>query len=100
MIYYLRVLLNPKTWLTVGNYDGKWNYELLELMENHKFKKRGQFTVKLGDREIWISNHPYASFSIYEYNPETFKVVRGGIPRRATMQKAWDKLNEECPYEN
>jgi len=48
-----------------------WDTELNYLMDNHKFVPEffgtsfSQFSIKINDQEIWVANHPYASFCRY-----------------------------------
>lgn len=81
----LRVLLTPNCWLQVQPYSAAWDAKLNALMRTHRFTNIGEHTARLGDYEVWISNHPYGSFNPWRHGPK----VR---PRRATMLAAHDKL--------
>lgn len=78
------VLLSQGCWDCHYPYSRQWDRELTKLMESERFKVRDRYTAYLGGLEIWISNHPYASFHIYK-GPQ----VR---PSRKTILKAHEKL--------
>lgn len=81
----LRVLLTPACWIQVNAYSAVWDAKLNALMRTHRFTNIREHTADLGDYTVWISNHPYGSFSRYGHGPK----VR---PRRATILAAHDKL--------
>jgi len=83
MFENIRVLFTPSVWLQINPYSEKWDHELMARLHYMRFERCDEYTAYLGDREIWIANHPYASFS-----PRT-PIVR---PRRITILKAHDKL--------
>jgi hypothetical protein len=56
-------------------------------MESEKFVSQNNYTARLGDRIVWIENHPYASFT-----PVGYPQAR---PSRATILRAHDKLMED-----
>lgn len=79
----LRVLLTPSSWLQQGRFCRAWDNKLIRLMGDHKFKIVDRHTAKLGEQEIWIENHPYASMTPYMTNAR---------PKRRTILEARDKL--------
>lgn len=87
----LRVLLTPGCWIQVKRYSPEWDKRLLELLETERFHSINKWTVKLGDQEIWIENHPYASFAPYFYS--LYSGIDAEVrPRRSTILYAMDKL--------
>lgn len=72
--------------------DMRWDKKLNELLDNNKFVKRDKYTVELGDTNLWVSNHPYASFTLYDRKRGTVGEVR---PKRMTIYKAWKKLKKD-----
>ena len=64
--YFWKVLLTPGCWLQNYPYSKEWDKILTDLMKYYSFKLDFDcHTAVLGDRTIWISNHPYASFTSY-----------------------------------
>ena len=88
---FLSILLDPRCWIRNYRTCDYWDDTLNELMKEHKFRKHKflKYTAYLGNIEIWISNHPYASFTLYNNAG-----VRG-MPRRSTVFKAMKKLNKD-----
>lgn len=75
--------LMPDYWLQNHTYSKAWDRKLNELLDKYDFTNIGSYTAMLGDTAIWISNHPYASFTPYG---------RDVRPRRKTILRAWRKL--------
>ena len=77
--------------------------ELRQLMKQHDFKQLtenyGQikhicrYQVKLGDRKIWVENHPYASFC--DKTLTEFPYTKRRRPSRQTIYLAKKKLEED-----
>lgn len=82
----MRVLFTPSCWITVKPYSSAWDLQLRALMEKHTFKRVDGYTAMLGHLEVWIENHPYASFNMYG--------VRA-MPSRATALYAMDKYYQD-----
>jgi len=57
----LQFIFKPSYWSMNYDYSSVWDYTLNQLLDKHTFTKTKIFTVTLGDFEIWIGNHPYAS---------------------------------------
>lgn len=76
------VLSTPSCWIQLLQYSKAWDEELNNLMTTKKFIRVSKSSAIIGGREVWVENHPYASFSL-ESPP-----VR---PARATMLRAWNK---------
>lgn len=72
--------------MRVGRYSEEWDKKLNELMETKKFQFIDRFTAKLGNFEIWVSNHPYGSFAPY------FKGNCDMLPKRSTALLAHKKM--------
>ena len=69
LIIQIWVAINPRYWIMDEWYSSKWDKELNDLMERYDFKiephSYTHLVVKLGNKEIWVGNHPYASFTDY-----------------------------------
>lgn len=85
---FLRVLTNPSCWTQSDPYSEEWDEELNKAMESHTFEYTDEFVARIGDLRVWISNHPYASFTPYS-GGSFFTEVR---PKRYTILAAMDKL--------
>lgn len=81
---FLRVLLTPSCWPQFHSYSDAWDKRLRQLLETESFTDIKMHTAKIGGHEVWIANHPYASFSLHQH-PQ----VR---PSRAVILRAGDKL--------
>ena len=95
----------PHYWLMNNSYSEKWDRELVVLMEHHNFTQShtvyningktiigyiSKYEAMLGDVEIWVNNHPYASFikgSVTNHG--------NGRPSRQTIYLAHKKLRKD-----
>jgi hypothetical protein len=66
-------------------YNPLWDRLFNVLMDKHKFEITGPYTARLGNCDVWIGNHPYASMRPYN-NYNQFR------PSRATIERAHKKL--------
>jgi len=87
----LWVLLNPSYWIMSCPYSKEWDKVLRESMSNNKFIILDHYTAKLGKREIWICNHPDASFRLW-VNCNAVNVR----PSRITIRDAYNKLLKDA----
>lgn len=93
LIIQIWVAINPRYWIMNEWYSSKWDKELNDLMERYDFETEPHsythLIVKLGDKQIWVGNHPYASFTDYS--------VRNipGRPSKLTIYKAKQKLERD-----
>lgn len=85
LIGWVRILVTPSCWLQNACYSKEWDTKLKQLIAANRFTNIGEHKAFLGGVEIWIDNHPYASFTPRNLGPK----VR---PRRATILWAHDKL--------
>ena len=97
----------PDYWQMNHDYCEKWDAELRQLMKEHDFKQLTvnygkikhicKYEVKLGDRKIWVENHPYASFC----DKTLTERLAGAMiperkrPSRQTIYLAKKKLEED-----
>jgi len=82
-LWALRALLKPSCWLQNNLYSKYWDAELVRLINNESFRNFSRHTVEIGSRTVWISNHPYASFSPYDDHSREMR------PKRSTVLWAW-----------
>ena len=93
----------PNYWLMNHDYCEKWDAELRQLMKQHDFKQLTEkighikyickYEAKLGDRKIWVENHPYASFC--DRTITDFHYRKRKRPSRQTIYLAKKKLEED-----
>jgi hypothetical protein len=93
----LQFIFRPKFWLMNDRYDKDWDNEFNMLLDEHTFSNIGDYTSKLGDTEIWITNYPFACFRKRYINkrPSRLTILR------AKKQFDRDKLRlqiEGCVY--
>lgn len=81
----MRVLLCPKCWMQLNPYSPEWDAHLNQLMADDRFKKVDGHTAMIGGLEVWISNHPYGSFTLH--NP--CLSIR---PKRSTILRAHRRM--------
>lgn len=62
-----------------GQYSPSLDKELNELMRTNQFEYIDHYEAKIGNKRVWIANHPYASFT---------KTSGDGRPSRLTIVKA------------
>jgi len=90
----LKIFFNPSYSSMNYKYSKEWDLRLNQLMNEHSFTGISDYSAYLGDTELWISNHPYASF--VEMG-ETF-LIRDDQRVRAsklTIYKAHKKLEQD-----
>ena len=94
LIIQIWVAINPRYWIMNEWYSSKWDKELNDLMERYDFEAEPHsythLVVKLGNKEIWVGNHPYASFTDYS----SFRNI-SGRPSKLTIYKAKQKLERD-----
>jgi hypothetical protein len=91
----LYFLIRLDFWIMNHRLNSTWDKQLNFLMKKHQFRFIGtsRARAKLGDYVIWVENYPYAAFTC-----ESPQIA--GRPRRATILKAWKKLNrDQCDYD-
>lgn len=69
--YKLLSYIHPACWADY-KYDPDWDKELWDLLVNGQIKfADDHYTALVGEHEVWVANHPYASgrqTKIIEYN--------------------------------
>ena len=81
---FFRILFTPSIWIRNGKTSFFWDAQLKEAMKKHKFVlKDGYAIASLGELDIWIANHPHASFT---------PAFADLFPKRSTVLEAHDKL--------
>tara|TARA_R110002020_G_scaffold113236_2_gene260262 strand:- start:7496 stop:7933 length:438 start_codon:yes stop_codon:yes gene_type:complete len=58
----LQFIFKPNFWFMNDPYDKDWDDEFNVLLDEHTFSNIDEYTAKLGDTKIWISNYPFACF--------------------------------------
>ena len=87
--HFIRSML-PDYWFQQHSYSKAWDTQLLEALEKYTFEPISGYVVKLGPYELWVANHPYASFS---------KRYGHTRPKRSTIAYAKEKLDEaDIPF--
>jgi hypothetical protein len=85
---FLRMCL-PDYWLQSNPYNKDWDALLNRLLDTEDFVLEDIYTARIGGGVVWISNHPYASFSPY------YPVRMDVRPKRITMVRAKRKLDAD-----
>ena len=83
LLDFLIVLFSPSTWIQIeGRFSKAWDDELKRLIssDDTNFEVLSPYRVKIGQNEVWVGNHPYASMRLQQL---------GGLrPHRATILRA------------
>jgi len=96
VVSLLFIFFHPSYWLMNNPYSREWDHELVRLMNNLKFTEINAYHATIGDKKVWIANHPYASFTFSQnINPFEHTVSR---PSRWTIYIARKKL--QCDFNN
>lgn len=77
------VITTPECWIQGSLYSVEWDKELIRLISDGQFTDIDNYTAKIGGHLVWVSNHPYGSFTLTPI---------GVRPRRSTILRAYDKL--------
>lgn len=78
----LIALITPSCWLQNDPFCREWDEELSALLDaGERFTNISAYEATIGGYRVWITNHPYASF--------TFRKLR---PRRTTILRAHRRL--------
>lgn len=86
IIEIITIICNPGYWTMNDQYSPEWDFTLNVLMTSEKFKANNDFHAKLGKYNIWIVNHPYASFTCNEFH---------GRPSRITIMRAYKRYKSD-----
>jgi hypothetical protein len=62
--YRLRAALHPGCWAAFNKVDRAWDKELWDALTRGDIDVVGRFQAIVGDKPVWIENHPYASGSL------------------------------------
>lgn len=78
----LQFIFMPNYWSINHRYSKQWDEKLNTLLNKHEFTDIDRYTAKLGDVEVWISNHPYGSFSVWGsglyFRPSRLIILKAG----------------------
>lgn len=89
---FFRVLFTPGCWIQNDHeFSQAWDVELNYLLDTYTFANFDRFTAMLGRQEVWVANHPYASFRPIPSGSDLPLYIR---PSRSTILRAGDLLNK------
>lgn len=71
--YLWKVLITPQLWMRNYSTDKKWDEQLNKLLDTYKLEKITEFTVFLGDYEVWIKNWGYQYGNLWCKNGDIFQ---------------------------
>lgn len=88
-ILSLQFIFKPAYWIMNYPYSKYHDEALNYLLDRYDFTEINNYTALLGEHEIWIENHPYASMVI-----ENFPCFENrSRPSRLTIHRAARKIN-------
>ena len=89
--HYLKAL-SPSYWVRNQRTSPAWDAELNRLIDaGERFTKISQFRATIGGHSVWISSHPYASFTL---EPRDIGVSRSTVAR-AVEWLDWCDTNKD-----
>lgn len=59
-------IIDPRFWITLSEVNWEYDRSLNIALTEHGVSKVEEFTVHVGDVEVWIENYPYASGYLYQ----------------------------------
>jgi hypothetical protein len=85
---WLAVTVNPRYWLRNYRTSRVWDREVRRLIATSApVTRKSPHTAQFGPHDVWIANHPYASFTLYGVAPEV-------MPTRRTVRLAMAYVEE------
>lgn len=75
MIDFYR-LFRPRHWSRGHPTNLKWDAFLLDAVKSGGILPVDQYTVLIGGVEVWVGNHPYASFTPYRSSVKVMPTAR------------------------
>ena len=95
MKYWLMILLYPHCWIRTGRYVPMWDLTLNIMMDKGmKIEPIDQYTVRMGNYEIWISNFPYSFAWNYKDSKGYFNPHYHMLPSRRTAFRFKEYLSK------
>ncbi len=85
---YLRIITSPSLWISNHPVDMGWDAWLNDAMDWNEFEIISEHRAEIRGVEVWIGNHPYASFA--PIAPDGG--VLGILPRRLTRVRAMNQM--------
>ena len=97
----LRFLFVPSYWQMNNKYNREWDKELNDLLDGYVFHRSmdGGFTAVLGDKRLWIQNHPYGSFMPYYYSGLKACTANFRASRLTILRAYKQYIKETNPYD-
>lgn len=93
------IICLPNYWIMNKSYSPNLDRELNELMRTNLFEYIDQCEAKIGNKRIWIANHPYASFTNINCDgrPSRLTILRA---RRNYLADTKFERYKNCSYED
>lgn len=89
IIAYLGVICTPSCWIQNERFSREWDTELTWLLDHgFRFYDATTYYALIGPYNVWIGNHPYASFTIDKWRPSRRTVLRAGRILREDSQRS------------
>lgn len=87
---FVMVLVRPSYWVMNYPYSEEWDTELRWLLDSgYTFEDVNEHHARIGDYEVWIANHPYASFTVQgDIRPSRVTIMRA---RRVLMAGRFER---------
>lgn len=88
LVAWVNYTINPRYWVMDYPYSKELDSEISRMLKNESFEFCDGYTALIGGKEIWVTNHPYASFRPRRLHAR---------PSRKTIYFAMKKLEKEHP---
>ncbi len=88
----IAVLTTPSCWIQNEPYSPAWDAECRRLlMEKVPLVRKDRYHGTWGPYDVWLENHPYASFTLYNCDAE----LKHGRPSRSVILRAYSLIRDE-----
>ena len=88
---FLFALFHPSYWTMLNDYDKDYDTLLINMIKSNTFSNGDEHTVDLGPMKLWIANHPYGSFVVWNDTKGKLKCRAS----RLTIHKAYRKYKKD-----
>ena len=101
LIEMTAVILTPACWFQYSGtrYSKQWDSLLRSFLRVGKFVRRSRYHAEICEFDVWVGNHPYASFTIPDPvgSPDRWGAIEEVRPSRRTILLAGKKLQRDDP---
>tara|TARA_R110000765_G_scaffold7963_2_gene25959 strand:- start:2532 stop:2987 length:456 start_codon:yes stop_codon:yes gene_type:complete len=96
--YFLCLLItifNPAYWFQTQRYVDSWDRALNKVLDEDEITSLDDYYAQIGRWRVWITNHPYASYTHNGSRPRRTTIVRAHHRVKAFRKQQMDKRYKE-----